>query len=76
MSAVIGKPAPEFQCSALLNGELKNISLNDYRGKYVVLCFYPLDFTFVCPTELIAFSEANRQFGKLNCSVLAISCGK
>ena len=55
--AQIGKPAPEFTCGALVDGEFKSISLSDYRGKYVVLFFYPLDFTFVCPTEIIAFSE-------------------
>ena len=42
----------------LLSGQFKEISLEDYRGKYVVLFFYPLDFTFVCPTEIIAFSDA------------------
>ena len=52
---------------ALIDGEFKSISLSDYRGKYVVLFFYPLDFTFVCPTEIIAFSEGKSKFlrGKL-----------
>ena len=52
-----------------------NIILSDFKGKYVVLFFYPLDFTFVCPTEIIAFSEANAQFKKNNCQVIAASTG-
>ncbi|KAB7507885.1 Peroxiredoxin 1, partial [Armadillidium nasatum] len=53
----IGKPAPKFKGTAVVDGEFKQISLEDYEGKYVVFFFYPLDFTFVCPTEIIAFSE-------------------
>merc|ERR1712088_1221050 len=71
--AKIGKPAPEFDCQALSNGEFKNVKLSDYRGKYVVLFFYPLDFTFVCPTEIIAFSEAASTFAKSGCAVIAAS---
>jgi len=51
--AKIGKAAPAFKTNALVNGEFKEVSLSDYKGKYVVLFFYPLDFTFVCPTEII-----------------------
>ncbi|KOX80160.1 Peroxiredoxin-2 [Melipona quadrifasciata] len=50
----IQKPAPEFSGTAVVDGDFKEIKLSDYKGKYVVLFFYPLDFTFVCPTELIA----------------------
>ena len=50
MSAKIGKPAPEFKATAVVDGNFKDVSLKDYKGKYVVLFFYPLDFTFVCPT--------------------------
>ena len=50
MSAKIGKPAPEFKATAVVGGDFKDISLKDYKGKYLVLFFYPLDFTFVCPT--------------------------
>merc|ERR1711953_649359 len=71
--AQIGAPAPAFSCQALVNGEFKNVSLDQFKGKYVVLFFYPLDFTFVCPTEIIAFSEAAAQFKKINCQVLAAS---
>ena len=58
MAPKIRKPAPAFtNVDAVVDGEFKKISLADYKGKYVVLFFYPLDFTFVCPTEIIAFSE-------------------
>jgi len=71
--AKIGAPAPAFSAQALVNGEFKQVSLSDYKGKYVVLFFYPLDFTFVCPTEIIAFSEAAQQFQKIGCEVIAAS---
>jgi len=71
--AKIGQPAPAFNAQALVNGEFKNVQLSDYKGKYVVLFFYPLDFTFVCPTEIIAFSEGVEQFKKIGCEVIACS---
>ncbi|XP_037086406.1 peroxiredoxin 1-like isoform X2 [Pollicipes pollicipes] len=67
------QPAPYFKCQAVVDGEFKEISLDDYKGKYVVLFFYPLDFTFVCPTEIIAFSDAAKKFRDINCEVLACS---
>merc|ERR1711868_303151 len=73
-NAQIQKPVPEFECKALIpGGEFKTIKLSDYKGKYVVLFFYPMDFTFVCPTEIIAFSEAASTFAKSNCQVIAAS---
>ena len=57
LSPRIQAPAPEFRAQAVVNGDFKEVSLSDYRGKYLVLYFYPLDFTFVCPTEIIAFSD-------------------
>jgi alkyl hydroperoxide reductase subunit AhpC len=51
------------------------VSLSDYKGKYVVLFFYPLDFTFVCPTEIIAFSDRAKEFKEIGCEVLACSTG-
>ena len=54
--------APGFEVNAVINKEFQKISLSDYKGKYVVLLFYPFDFTYVCPTELIAFSEAIGDF--------------
>ncbi|KAG0717063.1 Thioredoxin-dependent peroxide reductase, mitochondrial [Chionoecetes opilio] len=65
--------APAFKGLAVVKGDFKEISLDDYRGKYLVLFFYPLDFTFVCPTELIAFSEHMKTFRKLNCEVVGVS---
>lgn len=69
----VGQVAPDFKATAVLDQEFKTIKLSDYRGKYVVLFFYPLDFTFVCPTEIIAFSERYEDFKKLNTEVLGAS---
>jgi peroxiredoxin (alkyl hydroperoxide reductase subunit C) len=69
----ISKPAPVFKGVAVVDGAFKDISLEDYKGKYVVLFFYPLDFTFVCPTEIISFSDRAEEFRKLNCEVIACS---
>ena len=65
--------APKFTGTAVVKGEFKQISLDDYKGKYVVLFFYPLDFTFVCPTEIIAFNDRAGEFSALNCEVIACS---
>ena len=59
--------------NAVINQEFKTVSLDDYKGKYLVLVFYPFDFTYVCPTELIAFSENIKQFKDINAEVLGIS---
>src|SRR5258707_785112 len=58
-SAQVGKPAPDFEIPSTKNIEKLNepVKLSDYQGKWVVLLFYPLDFTFVCPTELTTFSD-------------------
>eukprot|EP01127_Copromyxa_protea_P000655 TRINITY_DN1055_c0_g2_i1.p2 TRINITY_DN1055_c0_g2~~TRINITY_DN1055_c0_g2_i1.p2 ORF type:complete len:236 (+),score=63.77 TRINITY_DN1055_c0_g2_i1:338-1045(+) len=69
----IGEPAPDFSAKALVNGEFKDIKLSDYAGKYLVLFFYPLDFTFVCPTEIIAFSEKAEEFRKIGAEVVGVS---
>ena len=71
--AEVRKPAPDFSAKAYVAGELKDISLSDYRGKWVVLFFYPLDFTFVCPTELRAFAESHEAFKKEGIEVIAAS---
>jgi len=73
MALKLTKPAPEWSGEAVVGGEFKTISLADYRGKYVVLLFYPADFTFVCPTEIIAFSDRVAEFQALNAEVVAIS---
>ena len=66
--------APSFKAPAVVNGEFTTVNLEDYRGQYVVLFFYPKDFTFVCPTEIIAFSDRIAEFEKLNTKVIACSC--
>ncbi|XP_063075761.1 peroxiredoxin-1 [Engraulis encrasicolus] len=72
--AQIGKLAPEFTAKAVMpDGQFKDLKLSDYRGKYVVFFFYPLDFTFVCPTEIIAFSDAAEEFRKIDCEVIGAS---
>jgi peroxiredoxin (alkyl hydroperoxide reductase subunit C) len=73
MGVLVGRNAPDFKATAVVNGDFKQVSLGDYRGKYVMLFFYPLDFTFVCPTEMHAFQEKLDQFKKLNCEVLGVS---
>jgi len=75
MSVLVQKPAPDFNAQAVMpDGNFKEISISDFQGKkYVVLFFYPLDFTFVCPTEIIAFDEAVERFEKLNVQLLGCS---
>src|SRR6478672_2686828 len=73
MPAFVTKEAPDFTADAVVNEEFKTVKLADYRGKYVVLFFYPLDFTFVCPTEIIAFSDRIEEFKKRNCEVIGVS---
>lgn len=67
------KRAPSFKGTAVVNGAFKEIALEDYFGKYVVLFFYPLDFTFVCPTEIVAFSDRAAEFRSIGCEVIACS---
>ena len=74
MSSLVQKTAPSFACQAVMaDGSFKEVKLEDYRGKYVLLFFYPLDFTFVCPTEIIAFSDANAEFAKRGVQLLSCS---
>ncbi|KAF2357233.1 Peroxiredoxin C-terminal [Trinorchestia longiramus] len=72
-SVAVTQPAPGFKGQAVVDGQFKEISLADYAGKYLVLFFYPLDFTFVCPTEIIAFSDRMADFKALNCEVVGVS---
>ncbi|MGK7903898.1 MAG: peroxiredoxin [Hormoscilla sp.] len=69
----VGQPAPDFTATAVVAQEFKTIKLSDYQGKYVVIFFYPLDFTFVCPTEITAFSDQFEEFKKLGTEVLGVS---
>jgi len=75
MSVLVGKQAPEFTATAVMaDGSINdNFSLSDYQGKYIVLFFYPLDFTFVCPTELIAFSRRIAEFEAKGVQVVGCS---
>lgn len=71
--AAVREPAPAFGGKAVVNGAIKDISLADYKNKWVVLFFYPLDFTFVCPTEITAFSDRVKEFEAINTQVVACS---
>ncbi|MGZ6970093.1 MAG: peroxiredoxin [Thermoanaerobaculia bacterium] len=73
MSQIVGRQAPEFALEGVLNGKFQTYRLSDYKGKWVVLFFYPLDFTFVCPTEILAFSDRLGEFKKLNAEVFGAS---
>lgn len=75
MGVLVGKQAPDFTAPAVLadNSINESFKLSDLRGKYVVLFFYPLDFTFVCPTELVAFNHRLEEFKKRNCEVVSVS---
>ncbi len=73
-SLLVGKPAPAFKAKAVVDGKIvEGFSLRDFIGKYVILFFYPLDFTFVCPTELHAFQEELSEFERRNAVVVGCS---
>nr|YP_009313523.1 2-Cys peroxiredoxin [Galaxaura rugosa]SCW21777.1 2-Cys peroxiredoxin [Galaxaura rugosa] len=69
----VGKKAPDFSATAVYDQEFISINLKEYLGHYVVLFFYPLDFTFVCPTEITAFSDEYERFRSLNTKILGVS---
>lgn len=69
----INAAAPGFRLDGVVNNDFKKIGLSDYSGKWVVLFFYPGDFTFVCPTEIRGFNTALDEFAKINAQVLAVS---
>jgi alkyl hydroperoxide reductase subunit AhpC len=71
--SLVSKTAPNFELEGYYNGRFGKHKLSDYGGKWVILLFYPLDFTFVCPTEVLNFSDASEEFAKLNCQILGIS---
>lgn len=75
MSSLVTKPAPNFTASAVMpDGKIKDdFSLSSYKGKYVVIFFYPLDFTFVCPSEIIAHNNRVDEFSKRNVQIIGIS---
>ncbi len=69
----VGQPAPDFTLEGVLGKEFGEFTLSSYRGRWVVLFFYPLDFTFVCPTEIVGFNERYAEFQKLNAEILGAS---
>jgi peroxiredoxin (alkyl hydroperoxide reductase subunit C) len=74
MSVLVTKPAPDFKAQAVMpDNSFQEISLSDYKGKYVVLFFYPLDFTFVCPSEIIAFGHRIQEFKDRGVEVIGVS---
>jgi len=75
MSVAVTKPAPDFTATAVMpdNSFKSDFTLSDYKGQYVVLFFYPLDFTFVCPSEIIAFDKQLKSFEDRNCQVIGVS---
>ena len=71
---LVQKKAPDFKATAVLPDlSFKDVSLSDYKGKWVVLFFYPLDFTFVCPTEILAFSDRSKEFAAVGAQLLGVS---
>ncbi len=74
MSVLVTKPAPDFKAEAVLkDGSFAELTLSQFKGKYVLLFFYPLDFTFVCPTEIIAFSDRCKEFTDIGVEVIGVS---
>ena len=73
MATLVGKPAPKFDLEALVDGQFRTVSSDDFKGKWVLVFFYPLDFTFVCPTEILAFSDRYDELKRMNCEVLGVS---
>jgi peroxiredoxin (alkyl hydroperoxide reductase subunit C) len=72
--ATVQNEAPDFKATSVMeDGSIKEVKLSDYKGKYVVLFFYPLDFTFVCPTEIISMSDRMDEFSVRNAQVLGVS---
>jgi alkyl hydroperoxide reductase subunit AhpC len=72
--SIVGKKAPDFTAEAVVgDGEFKTVSLSDYKGKWVVMFFYPADFTFICPTEITEFSRRDKEFKEAGAQVLGIS---
>jgi len=74
MSSLVTKEAPDFTAQAVMaDNQFADLTLSSYRGQYVVLFFYPLDFTFVCPSEIIAFDKAVSKFEQKNAQVIGVS---
>ncbi|MCY6483127.1 peroxiredoxin [Clostridium aestuarii] len=76
MDRLVGKPAPDFKLNAVTGdgNDFIEVKLEDYKNKWLIMFFYPLDFTFVCPTEITGFSKHYEEFKKLDSEILAVSC--
>ncbi|POM80424.1 Thioredoxin-dependent peroxide reductase [Phytophthora palmivora] len=74
VTARVQGQAPQFTAQAVVDGDITDVSLDTYRGQYVVLFFYPKDFTYVCPTEIIAFNDRAEEFKALDTQLIAVSC--
>lgn len=73
MTLKINSDAPDFEAEVFVSEQIKKVSLSDYQGKWVVLFFYPADFTFVCPTELGELADHYDEFQKMNTEILSVS---
>ena len=73
ITAKVGQMAPDFKATAYVKGEFKPVALRDFQKKWVCLFFYPMDFTFVCPTEITEFADHQHKFDELNCALVASS---
>ncbi|HWC02826.1 MAG TPA: peroxiredoxin [Methylomirabilota bacterium] len=69
----LNAPAPDVALEGIADGKVRRFRLSDFRGRWLVLFFYPADFTFVCPTEIRGFHERRLEFAKRNCEILAVS---
>lgn len=74
MQTIINAQVPEFKVQAFQNGEFKTVSNEDIKGKWAVFFFYPADFTFVCPTELVDLSQKYEELQKMGVEVFSVSC--
>lgn len=73
MANLVKRQAPDFLMEGVMDDKFSNYKLSDYKGKWLVMFFYPLDFTFICPTEITGFSKKLDEFGKLNAKVVGVS---
>jgi peroxiredoxin 2/4 len=73
MNSIIGQPAPDFSLEAVHRGEFRNVTLSQFKGEWLVVFFYPLDFTFVCPTEICAFSDRAAEFREFDAEIVGVS---
>src|SRR5262249_45717191 len=70
---LVGKPAPDFSVDGYFKGKFETYKLGTLKGKWTYLLFYPLDYTFVCPTEVLSFSKSAKEFSERNCQILGVS---